>query len=90
MSAPTTSTGETVPVEERTEKGVRTYKFKSLVRGHYRHYHKLVKNLTEEEKRPHVLSKVDGEDALILKFIQPFWRGPDYADVVNRQCRTGV
>ena len=84
IKLPHWGSGPKPQLEVKREGAYRTYKYKFQVRAHFRGYWKNLENLTEEEKLPHVLRKVEGNKALINKFIQAFWKGPEFSEVVTR------
>jgi len=72
-------------VEEVREGKVRYQKVRSQVRGHYRHYWLKKGNLSEADKN--AVTLVDGEWVSVLKWLRPFWRGPEFATVVQQEYR---
>lgn len=84
IKLPHWGSGPKPKLEVKTEGSYRTYKYKFQTRAHFRGYWRNVENLTEEDKKPHVLRRIEGNKALVNRFIQAFWKGPEFSEVVTR------
>lgn len=72
-------------VEEVRDGKVRYQKVRSQVRGHYRHYWLKRENLSEADRKAVTLE--DGDWVSLLRWIRPFWRGPEFATVIQQEYR---
>lgn len=90
IKLPHWGSGPKPQLEQKVEGAYRTYRYKFQVRGHMHSYWLKVKNLTEEQKQPHVLKKIEGDKALIVKFLAPYFKGPEFSEVVSRPYHLDV
>ncbi len=71
-----------------TTKGTRKLTYRHMVRGHWRAYWKKEDRLTKEERGRITYRRPDGL-VRVLKWVKPFLRGPEAAEVIARRYRVG-